>query len=80
MQTEEFHEALAELFKLAKNNHTAIMCSEAVPWRCHRSLIADAAIANGWNVCDIFTEKKTTEHAPTKFAKFDHGEVTYPLT
>ncbi|MFL5785353.1 MAG: DUF488 family protein [Bacteriovoracaceae bacterium] len=78
MQTEDFRKAMNELFKLARGKRTAIMCSEAVPWRCHRSLVSDSAIAHGWTVLDIFTEKKTTEHSPTPFAHFDHGEVTYP--
>ncbi len=78
MQTEEFERALKELMQLARKHKTAIMCSEAVPWRCHRSLVADALIARGWKVIDIFTEKNAKEHALTSFARITHEHVVYP--
>ena len=54
MQTQEFHAALDELLEQASQQPTAVMCAEALPWRCHRGLIADAAIARGVVVHDIF--------------------------
>jgi uncharacterized protein (DUF488 family) len=78
MQTEDFEEALKELMKLARKKRVAIMCSEAVPWRCHRSLVADALIAKGWKVIDIFTEKNAKVHKLTPFAKVTHNHVIYP--
>jgi uncharacterized protein (DUF488 family) len=53
MQTPEFETALAELLDLAAREPTAVMCAEAVPWRCHRSLIADAVVARGLTACHI---------------------------
>lgn len=53
MQTEEFDRALEELMAQGENDRTAIMCAEAVPWRCHRSLVADALVARGWDVTHI---------------------------
>lgn len=80
MQTDEFEAALSELMTLARKENTVIMCSEAVPWRCHRSLVADAFIAQGWEVIDLFTEKIARIHALTKFAKVRKKHVTYPET
>ena len=54
MQTPEFQEALSELLVAAAAHPTAVMCAEALPWRCHRGLIADAAMARGFAVHDIF--------------------------
>src|ERR1051326_2275732 len=62
MQTEAFQTALNELQELAQQHITAIMCAEAVPWRCHRSLIADALAVQGWQVLDIITHKVPTVH------------------
>lgn len=78
MQTEEFEAAIEELMKLAEKKNAVIMCSEAVPWRCHRSMVADVFIARGWKVIDLFTEKIARVHAITKFAKTRKGRVTYP--
>lgn len=78
MQTPAFQAALEELLMLGSNSDTAIMCSEAVPWRCHRSLIADALIARGVRVVDIMSEKKASVHRPTPFARFEGASVTYP--
>ena len=57
---------------------TAIMCAEAVPWRCHRSLIADALILKGWEVRDILTAAPAAEHKLTPFLKAINGQPTYP--
>lgn len=80
MQTDEFHTALRELMVLAKEKVIAIMCSEAVPWRCHRSMVGDALIANNFKVVDIFTEKNARDHALTPFAKVKKKNVTYPAS
>lgn len=78
MQTDEFRAALDELIAQAQTHRTAIMCAEAVPWRCHRSLIADALVSCGWTVLDIMTEKRADQHVLTSFAKVRHERVTYP--
>jgi uncharacterized protein (DUF488 family) len=78
MQTPEFHESLGKLMELALEAPTAIMCAEAVPWRCHRSLIADALVAREIPVREILTAAKSQLHALTPFAKVDGAEITYP--
>lgn len=78
MQTPEFEEGLQELISLAEKNVTAIMCAEAVPWRCHRSLVGDALLVRGFEVKDIFSEKKETDHQLTSFAEVDGQKITYP--
>lgn len=78
MQTPEFAEALDRLMEKAKSKPSAIMCAEAVPWRCHRSLIADALLVSGWEVMDIYDAKKTTAHKLTPFAHVEGKRVTYP--
>jgi len=78
MATQEFTEGLDTLIQIASARTTAIMCAEAVPWRCHRSLIADAMIEKGWVVRDIMTSKTPTEHKLTPFLKVLNGQLTYP--
>jgi len=78
MQTPEFRAALKELETHARNHPTAIMCAEALPWRCHRSLIADALIARGWRVLDLIGHSKPSEHKLTRFAQITRKQVTYP--
>jgi uncharacterized protein (DUF488 family) len=78
MQTGEFKKALRELIKIAKDKEVAIMCSEAVPWRCHRSMIADALLIYNFQVVDIFTEKNARPHALTSFARVEGKRITYP--
>ncbi len=78
MQTPEFEQALDELIELASRKRTAIMCAEALPWRCHRSLIADALLVRGVEVVEIFTETKAQAHKMTGFAVVRDGKVTYP--
>ena len=78
MKTPEFRASLAELIELAGEGPSAIMCAEAVQWRCHRSLIADALSARGVAVEHIQNERRATAHAMTPFAKVDGTEVTYP--
>jgi uncharacterized protein (DUF488 family) len=78
MQTDEFRTALDELMAASRKERIAIMCAEAVPWRCHRSLISDALVSRGWTVRHIMTTKKTEPHILTTFAKLDQGILTYP--
>jgi len=78
MQTERFRTALEELIEFAQGRPTAIMCAEAVPWRCHRSLIADALVARGVPVLEILNAGEAQPHAMTPFAKVHGVEVTYP--
>ncbi|HET8575141.1 MAG TPA: DUF488 domain-containing protein, partial [Candidatus Paceibacterota bacterium] len=80
MQTEDFENALGELIEKAKQKRTAIMCAEAVPWRCHRSLIADALLVRGFSVQDIFPSGETKNHTLTPFARTDGTQVLYPRT
>jgi uncharacterized protein (DUF488 family) len=77
METPEFRSALAELVSLGRQYRTAIMCAEAVPWRCHRSLIADALVALGAAVEHI-VDAGTSAHALTSFAVVQDGRVSYP--
>lgn len=69
MQTEEFWKGLEKLEKLAKNKKCAIMCAEAVPWRCHRSLIADALSHQKWKVFHIQSKRTAKRHRLTPFLK-----------
>jgi uncharacterized protein (DUF488 family) len=78
MQTPEFQAGLDELTSTARQRRTAIMCSEAVPWRCHRRLIADALVARGWRVFDVISPGPPKEHTLTEFARVENGQVTYP--
>lgn len=78
MQTPGFVAALEELMDRARAIPTAAMCAEAVPWRCHRSLIADALVIRGWRVLDIFDARKASPHKLTPFARVDGHLVTYP--
>lgn len=78
MQTREFTDALGLLISEARKVPTVIMCAEAVPWRCHRSLIADALILKGWQVRDILTAAPPAEHKLTPFLKAINGQPTYP--
>jgi len=78
MQTQEFAEGLAELLALAASGPLAIMCAEAVPWRCHRSLIADALFARGIVAQHIQSQRRATPHQLTPFARLEGERVTYP--
>jgi uncharacterized protein (DUF488 family) len=78
MQTPAFASALDDLMALARKTPTTTMCAEAVPWRCHRSLISDALIARGWEVFDIMSETKASPHKLPKFAVVEGTSVTYP--
>lgn len=78
MQTPEFAEALEKLIELAAEKPTAIMCAEAVPWRCHRSLIADALIAQGHQVTDLMSVTSAKPRALAPMARVHGQQVTYP--
>ena len=78
MQTREFWTALDDLMGAAERLPLAIMCAEAVPWRCHRSLISDALVIRGWSVQHIISANSLQTHTLTPFAKLDEGRLTYP--
>ncbi len=78
MQTPEFAAGVDELIAAARRQTLAIMCAEAVPWRCHRSLIGDALLARGVPVFDIMSATSTKEHQLISFAKVDGMRVWYP--
>jgi uncharacterized protein (DUF488 family) len=78
MQTQDFLAGLTRLEKLAAGKPTAIMCAEAVPWRCHRSLIADALVVRDIPVEDIMSVARTQEHKLTWFARVRGVRITYP--
>lgn len=78
MLTPEFAAGLRQLVELASREQVAIMCAEAVPWRCHRSLIGDALVVRGIRVADIMTEKPATPHKLTAWAQVNGTAVTYP--
>jgi uncharacterized protein (DUF488 family) len=78
MQTPEFDNAIKELIRIAKRRRTAIMCAEAVPWRCHRSLIADALLVRGLQVEEIASATSTRLHTLTLWAKVNGQSITYP--
>ena len=78
MQTPEFEAAIEKLIAFAAQRPTAIMCAESLPWRCHRSLIADALTARGLAVRHIFSVTNAKPHALTPMAKVRGRRITYP--
>lgn len=78
LTSDQFLDALDNLMAAARRKPTAIMCAEAVPWRCHRSLIADALVVRGWDVLDITSATRASPHKLTPFAKVDGLAITYP--
>jgi uncharacterized protein (DUF488 family) len=78
MQTLEFERSLEELTQLANQDRIALMCAEAVPWRCHRSLIADALLVRGIRTEDIMSPTRRQVHALTPFAKVRGTTIIYP--
>jgi uncharacterized protein (DUF488 family) len=79
MQTPEFAEGLEELIVLAIHDRIAVMCAEAVPWRCHRSLIADALLVRGIRTEDIMGPTRRAVHLLTPFANVHGLAITYPV-
>ncbi len=78
METDAFAAGIEELVRLADEMPTAILCAEAVPWRCHRSLVSDALAVRGVKVLHIMGVGKAHEHAMTPFADVDGTHITYP--
>jgi uncharacterized protein (DUF488 family) len=78
MQTDAFEAGLEQLLALAARHTPAIMCAEAVPWRCHRSLIADALTARGVEVLETIGRGQPRLHSLTPFARVRAGRVYYP--
>jgi uncharacterized protein (DUF488 family) len=78
MQTVEFASALDALIQATADALVVIMCAEAVPWRCHRSLIADVLVARGFQVEHIMSATKPNPHTLTSFAKLQGTSITYP--
>jgi len=78
MQTAQFETALEQLIELACRRTVAIVCAEAVPWRCHRSLVADALVVRGIEVHDILGASDGRPHALTPWAEVDDFRITYP--
>lgn len=78
MQTGPFWQGLAQLMDLATGQRTALMCAEAVPWRCHRLLLSDALSSRGWTVRHILTAEKADPHTMTPFAQVQNDRVLYP--
>jgi uncharacterized protein (DUF488 family) len=78
MQTGKFENSLEDCIELAKKECVVLMCAEAVPWRCHRSLIADALLARGINASEITSRIRSRVHSLTPFARVNGTHVTYP--
>jgi len=78
LNTVNFEHGLNALTTIAAAVPTAIMCAEAVPWRCHRRIIADALIVRGWTVFDVLAADRIQPHRLPSFARVDNGELTYP--
>jgi uncharacterized protein (DUF488 family) len=78
MQSEEFAQNVDTVIALAQDTRCALMCAEAVPWRCHRSLVADALLVRGIPVEEIIGPQKPRPHKLTPFARVDGLRITYP--
>ncbi|MGZ3693930.1 MAG: DUF488 domain-containing protein [Bdellovibrionota bacterium] len=80
METDIFKKSLKRLILLAKKKRVVVMCAEALPWRCHRRLIADAVIAKGLPVFDIMTKTSAVPHELPPWARIRSGKLGYPET
>lgn len=78
MQSADFAQELVGLLELAQRDRVALMCAEAVPWRCHRSLIADALLVHGVTVCEIVSPTRLQAHRLTPFARVRGERIDYP--
>jgi len=78
MTEAEFRDALGELEALARQRPSAILCAEALWWRCHRRLVADALAVRGWEIQHIMPDGRVSEHALTEFAEVRDGQLVYP--
>ena len=79
MQTTDFAANLASVIQLARTDRVALMCAEVVPWRCHRSLIADALVVHGVATCEIVSPNRLQPHKLTPFALIRGEKITYPF-
>ncbi len=79
MQTTDFAANLAKVIELARTDRVALMCAEAVPWRCHRLLIADALLVHGVGACEIVSPKRLQPHRLTPFARVRGEQIAYPF-
>ena len=79
MQSPDFADSLVSLIELARRDRVVLMCAEAVPWRCHRSLIADALLVHGIASCEIVGAKRLQAHRLTPFARVRGSAITYPV-
>jgi len=79
MDTPEFARGREKIEQIAGEMRAALLCAEALPWRCHRSLIADALVARGWEVGDILSEREVRPHRLPEFAKVTDGRIIYKL-
>jgi uncharacterized protein (DUF488 family) len=77
MDTPEFASGLGRIMELTKERRSALLCAEVLPWRCHRSLIADALLARGWEVFEILSEKESRPHKLPEFARLEGTRVIY---
>lgn len=80
MQTPDFESGLSDLLTRAHGRNTVLMCAETLPWRCHRSLIADALLLRGISVIHIFAEGNAKPHVITPWARVEGTSITYPDT
>lgn len=78
MQTQEFADNVQQVIEFARDDRCALMCAEAVPWRCHRSLIGDALLVRGVQVEDIIAGADRKPHKLTSFARVEGLSITYP--
>ena len=78
MATEEFEVGLQQLVRLADERPVAVMCAEALPWKCHRSLLSDALVARGIAVLHIMSTEQVKAHRLTAFARVEGMQVSYP--
>ena len=78
MQTPKFEESLERCIELARRERTVLMCAEAVPWRCHRALIADALMVRGFQVSEITSRLRARDHSLTPWARVEGTQVSYP--
>jgi uncharacterized protein (DUF488 family) len=79
MQSPDFADNLVSLIELARRDRVVVMCAEAVPWRCHRSLIADALLVHGIASCEIVSAERLQAHRLTPFARVRGSAITYPV-
>ena len=77
LDTPEFAQRLDETMALARERRSALMCAEALPWRCHRSILADAFLARGWEVLEIVNEREPRPHELPEFARLEGERVIY---